>query len=182
MTPEELEEEWKLIQKAQKDRQRFGPLYSKNYEAVFKFIYNRIADVEITADICSVTFLKAIEKLESYRFKGKPFICWLRRIGINEVNQYYRRNNKNRVVILEDSYAQTIKDEIGNADEFEINLTKLEKSITMLSPDDLEIIRMRYFEKMSFKEIGEILDIEENNAKVKNHRIIDKLRKIFINQ
>jgi len=180
MTPEELEEEWQLIQKAQKDRQRFGPLYSRNYEAVFRFIFNRIADTETTADICSITFLKAVDKLESYRFKGKPFICWLYRIASNEVSQYYRKNNKNRVVILEDRYAETIKDEIGNAEELEINLSKLEKAIRMLSPEDMEMVRMRFFEKMSFRDIGDILEIEENNAKVKNHRIIDKLRKIFI--
>ena len=180
MTPEELEEEWQLIQKAQKDRQRFGPLYSRNYEAVFRFIFNRIADTETTADICSITFLKAVDKLESYRFKGKPFICWLYRIASNEVSQYYRKNNKNRVVILEDRYAETIKDEIGNAEELEINLSKLEKAIRMLSPEDMEMVRMRFFEKMSFRDIGDILEIEENNAKVKNHRIIYKLRKLFI--
>jgi RNA polymerase sigma-70 factor (ECF subfamily) len=180
MTPEEIAEEWQLIQKAQTNKQRFGLLYSKYYDSVFGFIFNRIADVETTADICSVTFFKAFEKLEGYRFQGRPFGGWLFRIAYNEVNQHFRKNKKNRIVLLEDSYAETIKDEIGNAEELEINLTKLEKAISMLSPEDMEMVRMRFFEKMSFRDIGDILEIEENNAKVKNHRIIDKLRKIFI--
>jgi RNA polymerase sigma-70 factor (ECF subfamily) len=179
MTPQEIAEEWQLIQSAQKNIQRFGPLYNKYYDSVFGFIYNRIHDEETTADICSLTFAKVIEKLSTYQFQGRPFGGWLFTIALNEVNQHYRRSKKNKVVILEDSYAESIKDEIGNAEELEINLLKLEKAILMLSPEEMEMVRMRFFEKMNFRDIGEILGIKENNAKVKNFRVVEKLKEIF---
>ena len=48
-----------------------------------------------------------------------------------------------------------------------------------LPEDELQLIEMRFFEKRSFKEIGEILEITENNAKVKTYRILEKLKKII---
>ena len=44
---------------------------------------------------------------------------------------------------------------------------------------ELQIIEMRYFEKRSYREIGEILDMTENNAKVKAHRVVKKMKKIY---
>ncbi|MGZ4055195.1 MAG: RNA polymerase sigma factor, partial [Bacteroidia bacterium] len=48
-----------------------------------------------------------------------------------------------------------------------------------LPEDELQMIEMRFFEKRSFKEIGEILEITENNAKVKTYRILEKLKKMI---
>jgi RNA polymerase sigma-70 factor, ECF subfamily len=48
-----------------------------------------------------------------------------------------------------------------------------------LADEDMQMIEMRYFEKRSFKEIGEILDITENNAKVKTYRILDKMKNLM---
>jgi RNA polymerase sigma-70 factor (ECF subfamily) len=49
--------------------------------------------------------------------------------------------------------------------------------IANLPEDELQLIEMRFFEKRAFKEIAEILDITENNAKVKTYRILEKLKK-----
>jgi RNA polymerase sigma-70 factor (ECF subfamily) len=48
-----------------------------------------------------------------------------------------------------------------------------------LKEKDLQIIELRFFEKRTFKEIGEILELTENNAKVKSFRAIEKLKKLF---
>ena len=69
----------------------------------------------------------------------------------------------------------------------EINESKIEEYhdkivdiISELPEDELQLIEMRFFEKRSFKEIAEILEIMENNAKVKTYRILEKLKKIII--
>jgi RNA polymerase sigma-70 factor (ECF subfamily) len=53
------------------------------------------------------------------------------------------------------------------------------EGIQSLNQDELQFIEMRFFEDRSFKEIGMILNITENNAKVKTYRILDKIRKII---
>jgi len=50
----------------------------------------------------------------------------------------------------------------------------------LLKEKDLQLIELRFFEKRSFKEIGEILDITENNAKVKSFRALEKLKQLYL--
>jgi RNA polymerase sigma-70 factor (ECF subfamily) len=62
----------------------------------------------------------------------------------------------------------------------ELNRSKLLAALTRLKADHLELIEMRFFEKRSFREIGDLLDMTENNAKVKTFRAVNKLKKLFI--
>ena len=64
-------------------------------------------------------------------------------------------------------------------DESEKNIKQLLLTLSRLNNSQVELIEMRYFEKRSYREIGEILDITENNAKVKTFRALKKLRKNF---
>nr|MDQ3072000.1 sigma-70 family RNA polymerase sigma factor [Bacteroidota bacterium] len=57
---------------------------------------------------------------------------------------------------------------------------RLLQSLQQLEENELQLVEMRYFEKRPFREIGEILDITENNAKVKLYRVLDKLKKLVV--
>ena len=56
---------------------------------------------------------------------------------------------------------------------------RLATAIAELDEDDLQLVEMRFFEKRAFKEIGEILEITENNAKVRLYRVLERLKKIL---
>lgn len=179
MTQQAIEEEWLLVQAVQKNPARFSSLYTRYYERIFRFAYQRTADEEISADLSSQTFLKAYENIGKYKHRGVPFSAWLYTIALNEVNQYFRKTNKNRVVTLEENYVNNIKYELDNKEELEINIAMLGKVIQMLKPDELILIELRYFEERPFKEVGDILGITETNAKVKVHRLIQKMKELF---
>jgi RNA polymerase sigma-70 factor (ECF subfamily) len=95
------------------------------------------------------------------------------------VNQFFRKSNKNRVVTLEDNYVNNLKYEFDNKEELEINIAMLGKVIQKLKPDEITLIELRYFEERPFKEVGDILGITETNAKVKVHRLIQKMKDLF---
>jgi RNA polymerase sigma-70 factor (ECF subfamily) len=179
LTQQAIEEEWTLIQAAQTNPSRFGVLYNRYYEQIFRFIYQRTADEDLCADLCAQTFIKAMQNLSKYSYKGVPFSAWLYTIASNEIKQYFRKSNKSRVVTLEDNYVNTIKDEMDDKVELEINIVRLEKVLKKLKPDEIQMIELRFFEKRPFKEVGDILGMTENNAKVKVHRIILKLKDLF---
>lgn len=179
LTQQAIEEEWLLIQAAQQTPARFGALYNRYYEQIFRFIYQRMGDEELTADLCAQTFLKAMQNLSRYSYKGVPFSAWLYRIASNEIAQFYRQNQKNRVITLEDNYVNNLKEELDDKEELEINIGILEKVIKELKPDEVQMVELRFFEKRPFKEIGDILDMTENNAKVKVYRILQKMKKLF---
>lgn len=163
-----------LLEAARKDPKSFRYFYDAHFKEVFLFIYRRTDDEALSGDIAQQVFLKALQNLNKYQSRGVPFIAWLLRIAANETAQYFRDTQKMRVVNVEQSGIEEICDEdSSSAIEQRENVFK---ALKQLDADSLELIEMRYFEKRSFKEIGAIKKITENNAKIKVHRILDKIR------
>lgn len=176
VSAERMQEEWQEIQAAQSNPALFRPLYNRYYEPVFRFIHKRTADEELSADLCSQVFLKALQRLSEYSFRGVPFSAWLFRIASNEVSQYYRYQQKNRIVSVEESQMGDVIDEVDEEDN-ELLRANLLLALDQLKEGDMELIEMRFFEQRSFKEIAEILGMTESNAKVKTYRILERLKK-----
>lgn len=174
-----IEAEWAEVQAAQANPARFRPLYERYYNPIFRFIYQRTAKEELAADLTAQTFLKAMQNLKKYKFKGVPFSAWLFRIASNEVALHFRKSKKAPVVTIEDHHIKDIEDEIEDKQQLEVNIETLELAIQDLNPEEVELIRMRFFEKRPFKEVSEIMGITENNAKVRLYRLLKKLKKLF---
>ena len=168
-------EEQARIAAAKNDPKHFRYFYDKHYKEIFLFIFRRTDDEEVSADIAQQVFLKAMQSIDRYTYRGIPFSAWLYRIASNEVMQHFRDQQKFRIVSIENEGVNEImEEEYGH-----IEIAKREalfSAIKKLNAADLELIEMRFFEKRSFKEIGDIKGITENNAKVKVHRILERVR------
>ncbi len=177
-TETDLANEQAIVEAAKKDPARFGKLYDKYYEQIFRFIYQRVDDKELAFDTAQQTFMKAMDNLAKYEFRGVPFASWLYRIASSEVNNLFRAQKAQRTVNIESVSVYSIIDEIQESkiDEYHDKIVDI---ISELPEDELQLIEMRFFEKRAFKEIAEILEITENNAKVKTYRILDKLKKMI---
>ncbi len=172
--------EWKEIQAAQKDPKQFRPLYERYFENIFAFIQKRTGDHSLSGDICSQVFLKAMQKIGKYQYKGVPFSAWLYRIAHNEVAQHYRNNSKQRIVSIEEDQINDLIDELDYDFNKDILQDLLVLCLDQLSPDELNLIELRFFDKKPFKEIANILEITESNAKVKTYRITKKMKNIIL--
>lgn len=178
VSEEALHHEWEEIRAAQQNPTLFRPLYNRYYEPVFRFIHRRTADIDIAADLCSQVFLKAMQKLSTYTFQGVPFSAWLFRIAANEVSQHYRQSQNNRIVTVNDLHLHDMAEEMGtDPEEMERMRQVLLRTLDNLKEDDLQLIELRFFEQRAFKEIADITGITENNAKVKVHRILERLKR-----
>ncbi|NRA51444.1 MAG: sigma-70 family RNA polymerase sigma factor [Phaeodactylibacter sp.] len=172
----EMQEEWLEVQAAQRDPALFRPLYERYYEPIYLYIFRRTTDETLTADLCSQVFLNALQKIHRYEYKGVPFSAWLYRIASNEIAQYFRKANKNRVVTIEDASLAHLAEEIGT--EIPVDLMPLlVEALDTLKEEDLHLIELRFFEERPFKEVGEILGITENYAKVKTFRVLNRIKK-----
>ena len=166
-------EEQEHILAATKNPKAFKYFYDKYYKSIFLFIYRRTDDEPLSKDITQQVFLIAMQNIKKYQYRGIQFSSWLYRIALNELAQYYRDGKKMRIVCMEN------KDIADITEDNSINFEKhafVFKALKALSTDELELIEMRYFEKRSFNEIAEIKNLSENNAKVKVHRILNKIR------
>lgn len=179
VSAESMQDEWAEIQAAQQNPALFRPLYDRYFQQIFQFVFKRTQDEGLCADLTSQVFLKAMHKLGAYKFQGVPFSAWLFRIASNEVAQHYRQSAKNRVVSIEERNLGSLFEEMEE-DKLAEHRTVLIPSLDELRPKDLELLEMRFFEQRPFKEIAEILEITESNAKVRTYRVLDRLKKIML--
>lgn len=177
-TNEKLQQELSWIQRAKSNPEHFGPLYKKYYQQIFRYIHQRMDDTELSTDVTSQVFLKALKNLHKYEFRGVPFGSWLYRIAKSEIYQAFRERQSKKTINVETLHLFEIIEDYDDSHNEESKM-KLFQAISKLKNEDIQLIELRFFEKRPFKEIGRILNITENNAKVKCFRVLEKLKKIF---
>jgi len=178
ISQEEILKEFETVQKAVKDPTQFKILYDRYFAAIFNYIFRKLDDEDITADLTSQTFLKALRNIKKYKFKGVPFSAWLYRIASNEVNRHYQITNKKLVFSFdEQEFEKLIEQNVEENQELDIDyiLHQMHK----MCESDIELLELRFFESKSFSEMAFILEIAEANAKMRTYRAIEKLRKLL---
>ncbi|WP_264551562.1 RNA polymerase sigma factor [Flavobacterium sp. N2038] len=160
-------------------------LIKRHESKIYGFIYSKIADRDISNDIFQDTFIKVIKTLKSnsYNEEGK-FLPWVMRISHNLIVDHFRKTKKMPMyreteefsifsIMSDDSL--TIESKMI-ADQVEVDLKKL---IEELPDDQKEVLLMRMYQDMSFKEISELTDVSINTALGRMRYALMNLRKII---
>jgi RNA polymerase sigma-70 factor (ECF subfamily) len=178
MTEAEIQYEYQILERSKRNPKAFGELYEKYFDRIFNFIYRQVDDEDITADLCSQTFLSALKHVERYQFRGVPFSAWLYKVASNEVNKHYRKKKKVQVFSIEEVRIRELFEQ-ENDGWNETQLERLLLYLKELPTDMLRVLELRFFEDKDFKEIAFILDITESGAKMRTYRALDRLRHNF---
>jgi RNA polymerase sigma-70 factor (ECF subfamily) len=178
MTDDDIRKENEIIERSKKDVRAFGEIYERYFDRIFNFIYRQTDDEEIAGDLCSQTFVNALNSLKNYQFRGFPFSAWLYKIAGNEVNKHYRKSKTKQVFSLEE---MRMREMIEHSDETwdEELIQRLLEYMKDLPTEMLRVLELRFFEDKDFKEIAFILDMTESGAKMRTYRALDKLRQNF---
>jgi RNA polymerase sigma-70 factor, ECF subfamily len=175
-----LEDEKFLILRSQTDPEEFRPLYQKYFKQIFLFILHRVGDRQLAADIASQVFLKALLNIKKFQIRALPFSAWLFRIALNECHDFFRKNSRHRIVTIEEEHVEELYEQFTADSGLEDLHEQLPFILQKLSETDLQLIELRFFEQRSFKEVGDILGITENYAKVKVYRALEKMKSHFL--
>ena len=152
------------------DNTSFEILLTRHKSRLFAFIMSKVKHKSIAEDVFQDTFIKVINSLQkgNYNEEGK-FLPWVMRIAYNLVIDHFRKQSKIRNVRPTEEF--NIFDLInnGNRGQDEEMIRKRVHSdlnilIKDLPQDQMEVLRMRYFEDMSFKDISEITGVSINTA------------------
>jgi RNA polymerase sigma-70 factor (ECF subfamily) len=166
------------IQLARQDHRHFGVLYERYFEQLYRFIFKRLGgDEAVAGDLVQQTFIKAMANLQKYEDRGLPFSAWLYRIAQNEVNMHFRSQKKQYYVEINDrQLSGLIEETVGDQQFSQEDLEQLVTIINNLEETQLDIIELRFFQEMSFKEIADIYSISEANAKMRLYRLLEKIK------
>jgi RNA polymerase sigma-70 factor (ECF subfamily) len=178
MSEEELRREYAVLERSRKDPRAFGELYEKYFDRIFNFIYRQTDDEDLTADLCSQTFLNALRNVGRYEFRGYPFSAWLYKIATNEVNKHYRKQKTEKVFSIEEVRIRELIDQAQFEWDEEV-IARLMSYLKELPTEMLEVLELRFYEEKDFREIAFILDITESGAKMRTYRALDRLRRNF---
>ena len=167
----------------------FAELLNRHKDRLFRYINSKVRDSDLANDIFQDAFMKVITTMKSgnYNEEGK-FLPWLMRIAHNLVIDHFRKTNKVRFL----SESRTISEEftifhkLSNDDKNFLDMTcnaELESQMVELL-DHLptmqrEIVQMRIFQDLSFKEIAEMKDISINTALGRMRYALINLRKLI---
>lgn len=180
-----LEEEgW--IAAARQAPAAFSPLYHRYHRPIFLFILKRVHDRDLCSDLASQVFLKAMAAIGRYEGRGLPFKAWLYRIALNEVLMHFRKHKGKQYMEVTTPQAAALLSS-GAEDQQEDRsldpeaMGKLSKALSRLAPGQAMLIELRFFDGLSFLEMGQVLGIAEAAAKMRTHRVLRTLREYLIN-
>ncbi len=155
----------------------FDALYTLHVDAVYRFLYRRTLVREIAEDITSMTFIKAMESIRSFNPTKGELRAWLYRIARNLMIDHYRST---RPSIDIDSVWDLPSDDVTSLmTERKVDAEMLHKALHTLTQDQREIVMLRVWEGLSYKEIADLTGKSENNAKVIFSRSLLRLRSCY---
>lgn len=154
------------------NNQAFDLLLSRNQSKLFSYILFVVHEQDLANDIFQETFVKVITKLQEGRYidSGK-FSAWIMRIAHNVIMDWYRDNRAKNIVETSDD--NDLSNVTGNdITDFNIEdryvneqvLRDVKKMMNLLPPTQREIVFMRFYQEMSFKEIAETTGVSINTA------------------
>ena len=160
-------------------------LIKRHKQRIYSFIYSKVLDRDLTEDIFQDTFIKVIRtlKLGNYNEQGK-FVSWVMRIAHNLVIDHFRKNK--RIPKFENSYDfdifSVLSDSSLNAEKSLIKdqiLNDVKKLIEYLPDDQKEVLKYRFYNDMSFKEISEKTGVSINTSLGRMRYALINLRNII---
>ena len=167
------------------DENALGILIKRHQSKIYGFIYSKVTDRDISDDIFQDTFIKVIKTLKSnsYNEEGK-FLPWVMRISHNLIIDHFRRNKKMPMYRETEEFSifSIMTDNSPNienriiTDQVESDLKRL---IMELPDDQKEVLQMRIYQDLSFKEIADLTGVSINTALGRMRYALMNLRKVI---
>lgn len=167
------------------DESALGELITRHKDRIYRFIYSKVYDRDVTEDIFQDTFVKVINTLKrgAYNEEGK-FLPWVMRIAHNLVIDHFRKNNRMPKFESNDDFNifSVLSDGALNAEHSLIKdqvQRDVQRLIEELPEDQKEVLIMRMYKDMSFKEISEQTGVSINTALGRMRYALINLRKVI---
>ncbi|GIW14456.1 MAG: DNA-directed RNA polymerase sigma-70 factor [Tepidiforma sp.] len=170
-------DEQAVVEAAQNgDREALSLLYDHYFPRVYRYVASRLSSTEDAEDVTTEIFLRVIENLRSFTFRGLPFGAWVFRIARNEVVSFVRRRKvRSQVAPLTETIPDPAPD---HTEEVHTALTmEVVRAATAKLPEaQRQVIELRFGAGLSVAETARVLGKTENNVKVLQHKAIAKLQ------
>ena len=168
------------------DNRAFDELLLRNQSKIFSYILFVVRDRDTADDIFQETFVKVVVKLQQGKYvpSGK-FSAWVLRIAHNVIMDLYRGQKSQKIIdAVDDNDLTNIASSdmvIGNVENQFVNtqvMSDVKKMMNLLPASQREVVYMRYYQQMSFKEIADTTNVSINTSLGRMRYAIINLRRM----
>ena len=174
----DLSEEKQLVENAKMDSASFAKLYDYYFPKVYGFVAAKVGSRMDAEDIAGDVFMKALENLDKFEWRGLPFAAWLFTIARNSVNSFYKKNAKAKTSELDENRLMA-KDKESSPhkkatdDELSDNVKKV---LGELPERELTVVQLKFFSQMTNREIVDATGLSESNVAVILYRTLRRIK------
>jgi RNA polymerase sigma-70 factor, ECF subfamily len=171
----------------QGDGEAFGLIYDRYVDAVYRYLYYRVGSAQLAEDLTSETFMRALRRIDSFRWQGKDIGAWFVTIARNLVADHFKSSRFRLEVstgdILEAAHAGSVNQGGVNAGPEEIVLdylrdTELLGAVKQLKTDQQECVVLRFLHGLSVAETADVMQRSEGAIKQLQLRAVRALAKL----
>lgn len=162
-------------------------LIDTNRYHIYNYIFFMVNNEDLAAEMYQETYFKVLQALNGNKYvnNGK-FKSWVMRIAHNVVIDYYRKQKQGRFIISESDYDKDVLYDLNYSEnntekylESKQTIAEVRYLISLLPPEQRDIIRYRFYDELSFNEIAELSDTNVNTALGRMRYALMNLRKII---
>jgi RNA polymerase sigma-70 factor (ECF subfamily) len=172
-------DEAQLIRRAKnRDPAAFAELYDRYQPAVYRYIVYRVDDVAVAEDIASEVFVRLVERIDRFTYRGRPLLAWLYTIARNLVTDYHRQAGRS-LPLSSESQSATSTVHPEEAAEHSLTRDKVTAALAHLTEDQRRVILLKFIEELDNKSVAETLGKSVGAVKALQHRALAALRRVL---
>jgi len=171
-----LSEEYLVQQAVNGNQAAFTQLYNQNFDRIHRYIYIKVRDRAEAEDLTQDVFIRALESINTYRWRDLPFAAWLFKIAHNRVIDHVRKQSKEKRAPLEEAYARSVEDPIQMT-ERDYEVYQLKEALEQLPEAQRDVATLRFIGQLSIAEVAHTLGKSEGTVKALQFNATASLRK-----
>ncbi len=168
-----------LVKMAKEDKDAFGEIYERYLDKIYRYVYYRVGSQHDAEDLTSRAFYRALTHIEGYEDRGVPFQAWLYRIAHNLVANHHRDRSRRKIIPLDEYIVSSIFTGVEGPERAAENNEERERLMSVvreLPEDRQQLLILKFVDRLSNAEIGDIMGRTEGAIKSLYHRTLTALR------
>ena len=173
----------RLLERAREyDAQALAEIYDRYAESIYRYAYRYVGNAELAEDLTSEVFLKLLQVLGTSRAPRQQLQGWLYRVARNLAIDWFRQQAKGALLSLNEELTPEDGDSPSTRLELQQLQHDLREAISQLTPDQQQVIVLRFAEGRKIRDIGRLMGKSEGSVKLLQFRAINRLRTLLDNQ
>ena len=172
-------DETRLVQRAKEgDPAAFAELYDRYQPAIYRYIFYRVDDTATAEDLTSEVFVRLVERIDRFTYRGRPLLAWLYTIARNLVMDHHRRAGRSVPLSPDASEVADMPDPEETV-EGTLAQQRLAAALSCITADQREVIILKFIEGLDNEVVAHMLGRSVGAVKALQHRALAALRRVM---